>query len=77
MTSPSQTQSAFEERERERERERLFEGIMIDHEQSSEFIGTRQLDGEACLSFSRIVREKQRFFYTKGEFCVFFFGSPS
>ena len=44
MTSPSQTQSAFEEslerererERRERERERLFEGIMTDHEQSSE-----------------------------------------
>ena len=34
---------------------------------------TRQLDGEAWLSFPRIVSEKQSFFYTKGDFCVFFF----
>ena len=46
-------ESAFEEREREREAERLFEGIMIDHEQLNPLVRWRSL-----TLLSRIVSEK-------------------
>ena len=64
---------------RERDKRDLFEGIMIDHEQLNPLVRSRVhknyswLDGEAWLSFPRIVSEKQRFFIQRVNFAFFFF----
>ena len=68
-TIDQQTQSAFEERDSS---ERLFEGIMINHEQLNPLVRWRSL-----TLLPRIVSEKQRCFIQRVNFAFFFFGSPS